>query len=78
MQTFKMGSKVTWNTGGKLCPHPRYQRTGEVTEVVAAGKIPATYTDGNYTLNPRDHESYVVTASNHKYWPRVNSLIEMT
>lgn len=70
----KMGDKVTWNTGGINCTAPSYQRTGEVTEVVPGLKIPATYTDGNYSLATRNHESYVVTVENHRYWPRVKAL----
>ena len=77
MQKFKMGSTVTWNTGGKNCTAFRYQRTGEVTEVVAAGKLPTTYFEKNYTPNPRSHESYVVTVKGKgRYWPRVNNLSE--
>ena len=78
MQQFKMGNWVTWNTGGKRCTSPRYQRTGEVTEVIAAGEIPTTYADGKYTLRSRNHESYIVTVGSHKYWPLVNSLREKT
>jgi hypothetical protein len=76
MQKFKIRSTVTWNTGGKRCTASCYQRTGVVTEVVAAWKIPTTYTDGKYTVGSRDHESYVVTVGSHKYWPRVNNLSE--
>ena len=74
MQDLKIGERVTWNTGGRGCTAPRYQRTGNVTEIVTKGKIPTTYTDGKYTLRSRDHESYVVTVGKQLYWPRVSVL----
>ena len=85
---FKLGREVTWNTAGKKYtdnPHmQRYQCFGIITEVVAAKALPVTYTDGNYTLGWRDHESYVVTVYGKskrgtalkakRYWPLVSRL----
>jgi hypothetical protein len=76
MGHFELGDKVTWTSQSQGYWKTK---TGRVVGVIPAGFRPhranwRKYFNHNKPGGPRDHESYIVYAHPHYYWPRVSKL----